>query len=243
MAVTSDRPAPYTAPKAILDIIGRFRDRGLPSPIDAEVLERSGVVSDSLIPRTLQAMQTLDLIDDKGVPTGTFDSLRRAAENEYEDALKDWLKAAYADVFNFVDPSNDDATRIHDAFRSYNPQGQRNRMVTLFIGLCTAAGLMPEKETPRQSTAAAPPRQRSPRPSAADSSSRAGRQRRPSARVDGIPAPLAGLLETLPSPDTGWTMEKRNKFVAAFKGVLDFCVPIIDAGGPDQSPEGDGQTH
>jgi hypothetical protein len=29
----------------------------------------------------------------------------------------DWLKAAYAEVFSFVDPMQDDETRIRDAFR------------------------------------------------------------------------------------------------------------------------------
>jgi len=242
MAVTSERPAPYTSPKAVLDIIERYRNRGLPSPIDADVLARSGVVPDSLIPRTLQAMQTLDLIDDKGAPTGTFESLRLAPQAEYKTALADWLKAAYADVFSFVDPATDDAARIRDAFRSYNPVGQQERMVTLFIGLCAAAGLIPEKESQRR-TAAASSRQRTPRPSTASNRRRASPQRQPSAATDRIPAPLAGLLATLPSADTGWTAAKRERFIAAFKGVLDFCVPITDADEPDESPEDDGQEH
>lgn len=241
MAVTNDRPAPYTSPKAVLDIIGRYRSRGLPSPIDADVLARSGAVPDSLIPRTLQALQTLDLIDDKGAPTNTFESLRLAPENEYPAALADWLRAAYADVFSFVDPANDDVTRIHDAFRSYNPMGQRHRMVTLFTGLCTAAGLMPERETQPRPGTAATTRHRNTRPSAAHSRRKASPQRKPNLATDGIPAPLAGLLATLPSPETGWTITKRDRFVAAFQSVLDFCIPIVDADEADQPLEDGGQ--
>jgi hypothetical protein len=37
---------------------------------------------------------------------------------------------------------------------------------------------------------------------------------------------LAGLLATLPSPQEGWTKERRNQFVATFGAVLDFCFPI-----------------
>ncbi len=241
MPITSDRPTPYTSPKAVLDIIERHRNRGLPSPIDADVLARSGVVPDSLIPRTLQAMQTLDLIDDKGAFTDTFESLRLAPQDEYKKALADWLKAAYADVFNFVDPASDDAIRIRDAFRSYTPTGQQDRMVTLFIGLCTAAEMIPEPETQRRSSAGAQPRRRAPGPSGASGRERTGPRRKQNILAEGIPTPLAGLLATLPPVDTGWTMAKRDRFVAAFKGVLDFCVPIVDADEAGEPPEGGGQ--
>ena len=63
MAVTADRPAPYAPIKAILGIIDRYRNRGMASPISADVLARAGI-SDSLISRTLQALVTLDLINE-----------------------------------------------------------------------------------------------------------------------------------------------------------------------------------
>lgn len=239
MPVTSDRPAPYTSPKSTLDLIERYRNRGLPSPLDAEVLARAGVVSDSLIPRTLQAMQALDLIDDKGMPTDTFENLRLAPETEFKQALADWLKAAYADVFNFVDPATDDAVRIRDAFRSYNPVGQQDRMVTLFIGLCTAAGLMPERERQPRSSASAPSRPRT-TPSKGKKKS-TGKRYTAHISAGGIPAPMTALLGTLPPGDTGWTKEKRNSFVTAFEGVLDFCVPIVDADEADETTKDDGQ--
>src|SRR5688572_6029743 len=118
MAVTPDRPGPYAPAKAVLDIMARYRSRGLPPPIDADVLGRVGIPY-SLIPRTLQALQALDLIDETGKPTPTFEGLRLAPEAEYPQRLADWLKGAYADVFAFVDPAKDDPARIRDAFRNY----------------------------------------------------------------------------------------------------------------------------
>ena len=53
------RRASATA-RAILDLIERYRERGLTSPINADVLARAGIPT-SLIPRTVQALQTLDL--------------------------------------------------------------------------------------------------------------------------------------------------------------------------------------
>src|SRR5258705_8950715 len=82
--------------KAMLDLIGRYRSRGLPTPIDSDALQRVGVPP-SLIPRTVQSLHTLDLVDPKtGMPTPTFDALRLAPEDEFKKRLEDWLKGAYA---------------------------------------------------------------------------------------------------------------------------------------------------
>lgn len=223
MPVTQDRPAPYAPASAVLDLIARYRTRGLPQPINADVLGRAGV-SPSLTPRTLYALQVLDLIDEAGEPTALFDGLRRAPESEFKQQLADWLRTAYADVFAFVDLETDDDTRIRDAFRSYNPIGQQGRMVTLFQGLCTAAGLRPPKDT--QAPATASPRRPSPRRSAPPLASRksvAGA--RPTSATD-LPPALSGLLTSLPS--RGWSKTDRDKFLQTFAAVVDFCYPLIE---------------
>lgn len=228
MPVTADKPSPYAPPSAILDLIERHRSRGLPSPVNAEVLGRSGI-SDSLIPRTIQALQTLDLIDDQSKPTQVFEGIRLAPEAEYKKRLEDWLKGAYADVFSFVDPSKDDETQIRDAFRSYQPIGQQGRMVTLFLGLCAAAGLTPEKALqPRPtsvsrpaSSAAKRPLKILPKPIPKPAT--------PTPLATGLPAALAGLLASLPRDGGGWTQDKREKFVTTFGAVLDFCYPIVES--------------
>lgn len=153
MPVTANTSAPYAPPSAVLDLVMRHRTRGLPTPVNAEVLSRSGI-SESLIARTLQALKTLDLLSDDEKPTATFEGLRLAPETEFKDRLAEWLNAAYADVLKFVDPAVADETALRDAFRAYSPIGQQNRMVTLFSGLYAAAGVGPEKppnaRTPRK---------------------------------------------------------------------------------------------
>lgn len=151
MPVTTDAPAPYAPASAVLEIISRYRAKGLPTPINGEVLSRAGI-SKSLIQRTLYALQSLDLVDDKGQPTNTLESLRLAPEAEYKQQLTSWLTAAYADILIYIDPQTADEVAIRDAFRSYTPVGQQARMVTLFIGLFAAAGIGPEKTSkPRHS--------------------------------------------------------------------------------------------
>jgi hypothetical protein len=234
MPVTANQPAPYSPGSTIIEVIERHRSRGLPTPITADVLGRAGIAH-TLIPRVLQTLQTLDLIDgETGAPTATFEGLRRAPETEYRKRLEEWLKSAYADIFTFVDPSTDDETRVRDAFRNYQPVAQQGRMVSLFLNLCRSAGLAPEKTaTPR--SAPRPRTRTNPQPSTLGAGRTAmaahNLRHRPSpagsATSTGLPAPLAGLLASLPQNGTGWTKERRAQFVATFESVLDFCIPIV----------------
>lgn len=229
MPVTLDKPAPYASPQSIIEIIERHRSRGLPSPVTAEVLGRAGI-PDSLVPRTLQALLSLDLIDEVGNVTETFENIRLAPEAEYRDRLLGWLNAAYADVLSYVDPANDDEIKIRDAFRSYKPTGQQSRMVTLFVRLYAAAGLQAPKLVPVKG---AEPRIRSsvptkmPRAIQRVSASYVPPPQAPRVHAGGdLPAPIEGLLASLPAEGSGWTQERRDKFLATFQAVLDFCFPI-----------------
>jgi hypothetical protein len=235
MAVTQDRPSPYAPASAILAIIEKYRNRGLPSPIDAGVLERAGI-SSSLVPRTLQALQALDLINDEGRPTQVLEGIRTAPEAEYKNRLAAWLTDAYADALAFVDPATATETDIRDAFRKYTPHGQQDRMVSLFTGLFTAAGVMPERDrkSPLRAKAtpakqrliySTPPKARNVKPSLIGNSYTA---------TPGLPPALAGLLQSLPANGQSWTQDARDKFYVTFGAVLDFCVPI---GEPAPDPD------
>jgi hypothetical protein len=227
MAVTADRPAPYAPTSAVLSLIERHRNKGLPPTLDSDVLARSGI-SGSLIPRTLQAMQTLDLIAEDGKLTPTLEALRLAPEAEFKARLAEWLNGAYADALRYVDPSVDDEIRIRDAFRSYSPVGQQGRMVTLFTGLFAAAGIAPERQR------AAPRKPTKSTSNGGASPTRKAETKRDGGKVDirppqtGLPPALSGLLLSLPANGESWTKAERDRFVATFGAVLDFCFPVDD---------------
>lgn len=235
MPVTPDKPGPYSPAATIIDVMNRSRDRGLPLPVNAENLGRIGV-PDSLVTRVLSTLVAIDLIDENGAPTATLDGLQRAPEAEYKKRQEDWLKSAYADIFAIVDPTKDDETRVRDAFRNYQPIGQQSRMVTLFLGLCTAAGMIPEKPIPTTRPAARQQSRQQPNtqsPSARTAPKPSGKYSpAPPRRYSGAPAnnslppALAGLLESLPESSHGWTKADRDKFYTTFGTVLDFCIPI-----------------
>lgn len=229
MAVTPDRAGPYAPAKVIIDLIERYRSRGLPSPINGEVLARAGV-SDSLSSRTLQALATLDLIDAEGKPSAALEGMRVAPEAEYLNRMGEWLTAAYADALQFVDPGTANETEVRDAFRQYKPVGQQDRMVSLFMGLFRHAGLAPEK-TP---TGGAAPRKkanvavgkpktekaRTPPPGAPDPGQNKG-----DGQGNGIgqnnekdPAPqyLTALLAKFPDFDPAWSDDIKAKWFEGF---------------------------
>lgn len=231
MPVTADSPAPYAPASAILALIDRHRNKGLPAPVDADVLVRAGI-SGSLIPRTLQALQTLDLIGEDAKPTPALERLRLAPEAEFKARMTEWLNATYADALSYVDPAADDEVRIRDAFRSYSPVGQQPRMVTLFIGLFAAAGIAPEKQKavarkPQRITATtkvAATRQKETR------IQRLGRDGDDlitgQAFSSNLPPALAGLLASLPTNGQSWPKQERDRFLQTFGAVLDFCFPV-----------------
>lgn len=226
MAVNSQSPAPYTAGSAVLNVIHRYRDKGLTTPITGDVLVRAGV-SETLVPRTLQSLQALELIDDTYQPTPTFQKIRSVPAADYKKCLAEWLHSVYADVFSFVDPNADDQVRVRDAFRSYTPHGQQDRMVALFLTLCGEAGLAPEKKTDSKPSARKPAGVTKPMVAARVQNSPVKGAVHHAVNGGALPPALAGILHSIPSPDVGWTQEARDKFVATFGTVLDFVVPIV----------------
>lgn len=233
MPVTLDQPAPYAPASAILELIDRHRNKGLPGTVDTDVLLRAGI-SDSLVPRTLQALKTLDLLTEEGRPSETFEGLRLASTGEYQKKLSEWLQAAYADALAYIDPASDDETAIRDAFRKYIPTGQQARMVTLFTGLFTAAGIIPAKgkstaEPKRSSNAKiqpkTKPRQTAARHAAPTISSPVQPSPSPHGSANVSPA-IAGLLATLPSDGGYWTQQRRDQFITTLSAVLDYTFKI-----------------
>jgi hypothetical protein len=204
----------------------------MPSPIDADVLARAGV-SPSLIPRTLQSLQSLDLIREDGTHTDVLEGLRLAPEADFKKRMAEWLTATYADALSYIDPATDDEIRIRDAFRSYNPVGQQGRMVSLFMGLFTAAGVMAErpKAVPARKPSATAPivRPRVLATAAVRGPARAFASGGGGPPQTALPPALAGLLHSLPRQGEGWTQDRRDKFVTTFGAVVDFCFPIVKA--------------
>jgi hypothetical protein len=167
-------------------------------------------------------------------PTDVLEGLRRAPEAEYKQRFREWLEGAYADALQFVDPANATETQVRDAFRNYKPYGQHSRIVSLFMGLFTEAGVMPPRQAAPRTAATATPRvsrlvHKTP-PKAREGKRSliggAGGGSHGHIAMTGLPPALAGLLQSLPPNGQGWPQERRDAFVATFGAVIDFCFPI-----------------
>jgi hypothetical protein len=226
--------APYTSATAAVAALDAYRDRGLGTPITPEILTRAGV-PESIARRTLQSLITLELIGEDGRPTEQWQVLSAArGQEEYRARLQEWLRAVYADVLQYADPTTHSLDRIVEAFRSYEPAGQRRSMAALLIGLWKYAGLPVEgAESQRPPTAARRPTSRPPR-AISQPRARITQPALPAAGlpVDGLPPGLLGLLQQIPTGGRTWTTTTRDRFLEAFRAVLDFSVPVDDSPPP-----------
>ena len=243
MAVRTDGPAPYAPAATVLSVIDRYRNRGLQKPIDLDVLQRAGV-TESLAPRTLQSLVLLDLISEEGEPLDNFEALARVPEADFPSKLADILREVYADVFQYVNPSEDGTANIRDAFRGYTPRGQQNRMVTLFTGLCAAAKIIDEEPPKTRARSASGSNRSSSRSTSSQGSSRgsrkgSGRTQNHLLVGDDVPPTVLGILAGLPKAGKTWTSKRRELFLSAFKSVVDLEYHVDDNLAGDDESEAD----
>jgi hypothetical protein len=242
MPLQPNGPAPYTTAAAVTTVLTAWRERGLGVPITADVLTRCGV-AESLARRTFQSLCGLDLLNDDGTPTDQFQDFRAIrGTDEYQARLQEWLRSVYADVLQYADPSSHSYDRVTEAFRSYEPSGQRRAMASLLLGLWKHAGLPAsaaasttgDRPSQGQARKAKPPKK--PTPSARRGSTPAV-QSGSATSLSSLPPGLVGLLQQIPTGNRGWTKETRDSFVGAFIAVLDFTVPTSPIGLEDLTDE------
>jgi hypothetical protein len=231
MSIEHNGNAPYASPKNVLDVIERYRHRGLRTPFTLDLMGQIGV-PDGAAHRTLQALKLLDLIDESGQPTEALEALKRASEEEYRPRLEQVLRAAYHNIFTVVDPATDNATAVRDAFRYYKPDSQQHRMVTLFLALCQEAGMIEKGPKRRGRAKKAPaPRLSTPKPTAPTDAATAYLKLTPGPDPDthpmmsGLHPLLTGVLQELP-PNGRWTAAKRERWLAAVTSAVDLLYTV-----------------
>ncbi len=240
MVTDTGKLAPYAPLAPVIALIRRRREKTLPEVLNAEKLAQMSI-SEGNISRVLQAMRFLNLIDEEGRQTEWFTRIAHAKEQEYPDILAEIIKGAYHDVFSIIgDPNQATDLELNDAFRPYQPQSQRNRMIILFRGLCQEAGLIaggppttrmrtrttiPGKSSSSQSNGA-----RKPQTQPKSDYSEAYQASTP---VTSQPmsnqefALLQGLLGKLPM-EKKWTQRQRDKWLQAMTANVDLLIDIVD---------------
>ena len=179
----------------------RSRDRGLKEPVTMQLITVAGVAEGNAS-RTIQALRFLDLIDEEGYLTENFKTLRNAPSDEYPSVLGNILKQTYSHVFMVLDPATANDEQLLNAFRYYEPRAQRQRMISLFKGLCREAGLITGSSEASRRTRSTPA-------SKSSASSSNGRKplvtERPTPQV--VPDSMSVPLQTIPHSNSGISQE------------------------------------
>ena len=156
MPTIHDVTAPAASVVNVLSVIRRYRLRDFPRAFDQDALHHVGVPG-LHIERTMHALKLLGLLDAENVPTEAFASIRISdSADSYAAALAEVVRSAYAPIFDDVDPASASDADLRSTFAGYDPPEDRERMLSLFIGLAEEAELRGDQATtPRGS-----PRQR-----------------------------------------------------------------------------------
>jgi hypothetical protein len=146
---TADNQAPYASPENVERILDRVLKSGLKGKIDTDFLIQLGI-NETMIPRTLRALEFLGLIENDGTATPTLSQFIVSDEAGSKAILREAVQTAYTMIFRAVNPETDDRTKVFNAFKPMKPQGQRDRMTTLFLGLCRYAGIAVKEPPPNR---------------------------------------------------------------------------------------------
>lgn len=141
--------AGYAPAVNVIAVIDKLRGGTVTGPIDRDLLIRIGV-KESLAKRVLNSLKTLGLIDDDGALRDEFKTLVNARPDEYRATLAAFLREAYKGIFAVTDPSTASPEELRNAFWGYQPRGQIDSMIRLFLGLCEEAGIV--KPSPERTT-------------------------------------------------------------------------------------------
>jgi len=227
--------APYAPPENVIRVLERVHKNGLRGKVDADFLGQLGIGA-GMTNRTIRALEFLGLtqVEDEGAPTPLLEQYIVSGEAEAEALIGEAIRKSYEIIFRAVDPAVDDRNRIHTAFKLMKPQGQWVRMVTLFLGLCQAAG-MAVKEPPSNRPGKDSGVARGPRKEARlkgngqrDSWPREGTAIKPPVTLPAAPSrtldsALVGILGKVADLETAEDLEAWvTMFSAAFKFVKKF---------------------
>lgn len=229
---TTNRP--YPPPSNLTSVLHRLRSRNLPEQIDTEYL-RDTSIPEGTIGRTLFAMRFLGLIGGAGEPKESLKSIHTSTDEEYQEILSGLIREAYKEVFNVIDPSQDSQSKILNVFRRYTPASQRVRMVIFFLGMCREAGI-PTLDVPkaRAMSTIRPSERITKRLPKKDETVVSKRD----IKVAGVDPALEGLINTLPSPGTPLSLERRQQWLDMAEATLRFVYPEEEIGsGEEQRPE------
>lgn len=229
---------PYGPGSRTVDVINRIHEGKSGSSLTLPKLAALGVAQGNAV-RVQRSVYFLGLIDEEGELTESAKRLRKVTSDEFPGALAEIVRLKYAAVFEICDPMTASSIDLVNAFRPYEPAGQRDNMIRLFTALCQEAGLMAasdqESKRGRPLSLRKPPfagatKTTDKNPNQIKDTNPPDPLSPPPPKVDGIlfhPAVDAFLREARKlTVGDDWTADARDNVVRGFTTQLELFLPV-----------------
>jgi hypothetical protein len=162
--------------------------------------------------------------------------MSRAKTEEFPGVLAEIVQAAYLPVFTIVSPATDSDTAILDAFRGFEPKNQRDKMISLFRGLCIRAGIIaasaakPKGGAPKRAVGGA----LAPKPRTVKREPVVEEERLADGSGDDGGAVdirlITAIIQQLPR-ERRWTAGRRERWLAAITSAVDLLIETQEGPG------------
>jgi len=229
---------PYSPGNRTVDVVSRIHEGKTPQVLTLKALQSLGVPEGNAA-RVQKTLRFLGLITPEHQLDGAAVRLRKATSDEYQGTLAELIRAAYQPIFESYDPATATDTDLNNAFKPYDPAGQRQNMIGLFMPLCREAGLAPQSPDVRKRG----------RPSVATTVRRSRESQKGEPKEQKAAPPVAGIQPAIqtakfdgvlfhPAIDAmlrearkvaesdEWTIEARDRIVSGFQTLLDLFMPV-----------------
>lgn len=134
---------PYGPGSRTVEIVRRIHEGKTPQTLTLTALQSLGVAVGNA-DRVQRSLCFLGLLSPEFELTELAVKLRRATSDEYQPFLAQIIRGAYEPIFVSYDPATATGIDLDNAFKPYDPAGQRPNMIALFMALSREAGLAPE---------------------------------------------------------------------------------------------------
>jgi hypothetical protein len=125
---------PFVASKSMSEMMDFVRKPGWRPQVNLELIKKLGIATNNE-GKVLSALRFLDLIDETGHPTSSFDELKK----EYAPTFKRLTREKYRDLFSIIPIEMITRARLESYFG--RPAQGAERRARFFIWLCGEAGI------------------------------------------------------------------------------------------------------
>jgi hypothetical protein len=230
----ADEPTfvPYAPGAPTVKIVQRIHAGTTPQALPEKALVALGIAEGNAN-RVQRALRFLGLINPEFELTELSVRLRRATSDEYGETLSEIVRAAYEPIFVSYDPATASGLDLDNAFKPYDPAGQRPNMIALFMALCREAGLAQGSAAPRRGRPSAARVNREP----ANGTKKTPDQRRQGPLQPPPPPPrqnaqsrlhpaVQAWIDEMPDSGTAWDRADFESWLAIFKASVERAYKI-----------------